>query len=75
MADPSIKTALGGAGNTYAITVRRPSPQPLMAVPQGISPRVQTLWANLMLIPLIFISGEYEKLGEFKQLWDSNRCV
>ncbi|KAL3907357.1 MAG: hypothetical protein SGPRY_010199 [Prymnesium sp.] len=75
MADPSIKTALGGAGNTYAITVRRPSPQPLMGVPQGSSPRVQTLWANLMLIPLIFISGEYEKLGEFKQLWDSNSSL
>jgi len=54
MGDKSTKEALGGAGNTYAIT---------------------TIWANIMLIPLIFLSGEYEKMGEFKELWNKNSAL
>merc|ERR1719460_3521266 len=28
-----------------------------------------TLWATLLLIPMIFISGEYAKFDEFKKIW------
>lgn len=30
---------------------------------------ITTLWATLMLVPMIFISGEYQKFGEFKEMW------
>jgi len=48
MADKSLKDAVGGAGNVYALT---------------------TLWATVFLFPMIFISGEYAKLDEFKKIW------
>jgi len=54
MSDKAVKDALGGAGNTYAIT---------------------TIWATIMLIPLVFISGEYAKFEEFKKLWSSNESL
>jgi len=33
---------------------------------------ITTIWAAIMLIPLIFISGEYEKSGAFINLWNEN---
>jgi solute carrier family 35 protein E1 len=51
MAEEGLKEAVGGAGNTYAIT---------------------TLWATLMLIPLVFITGEYNKLDQFMQMWSAD---
>ena len=30
---------------------------------------ITTLWATVMLIPAVFISGEYQKFGEFKAMW------
>ena len=45
MADPSLKTAVGGPGNAYALT---------------------TLWATLILIPTLFISGEASQKDVFK---------
>jgi len=33
---------------------------------------ITTLWATLMLIPMIFISGEYQKFGEFKAMWEAD---
>ena len=104
MSDKALKEALGGAGNTYAVTVRRrPNhhcivaflprlPRPVMFVasrrnPPRCSPHscadstsllaasacLQTIWAGIMLIPLVFISGEYEKFGAFTKLWNENR--
>jgi len=51
MSDKALKEALGGAGNTYALT---------------------TIWSAIMLVPLIFISGEYEKMDGFTKLWNEN---
>merc|ERR1711924_475018 len=48
MADPELKTAVGGAGNTYAIT---------------------TIWATIMLLPSIAISGEFARLSSFQDMW------
>jgi len=33
---------------------------------------ITTIWAAIMLIPLIFISGEHKKFGEFTELWNNN---
>merc|ERR1719313_2310657 len=30
---------------------------------------ITTLWAFVLLIPAVFISGEYAKFGEFKEMW------
>jgi len=30
---------------------------------------ITTLWATVMLVPLIFISGEYEKMDAFRKMW------
>ena len=51
MADPSLKTAVGGPGNAYALT---------------------TLWATLILIPTLFISGEASQKDVFKAMWDAD---
>ena len=48
MADPELKSAVGGAGNTYAIT---------------------TIWATIMLLPSIAISGEFARLSSFQDMW------
>jgi len=34
-----------------------------------------TLWATIMLVPLIFISGEYTKFDDFKKMWNSNDAL
>ena len=47
----SLKEAVGGVGNAYAIT---------------------TLWATLMLIPAVFISGEYQKFDSFMKMWNED---
>jgi len=36
---------------------------------------ITTVWAAIMLIPLIFISGEYEKMGEFNKMWQTNSTL
>jgi len=54
MADKETKDAIGGAGNTYAIT---------------------TLWATVMLVPMLFLSGEYAKFDDFKKLWNTNDAL
>jgi len=36
---------------------------------------LSTLWATIMLVPLVFLSGEYEKFGDFKKLWDSDATL
>merc|ERR1740138_419102 len=36
---------------------------------------ITTVWAAIMLIPLIFISGEYEKIGDFNKLWQTNSTL
>jgi len=33
---------------------------------------ITTIWAAIMLIPMIFLSGEYQKLDAFTALWKSN---
>jgi len=47
----SLKEAVGGVGNAYAIT---------------------TLWATLMLIPCVFISGEYQKMDVYMSYWKND---
>eukprot|EP00965_Chrysotila_dentata_P032182 1073470-Pleurochrysis_carterae.AAC.3 len=51
MAEPGLKEAVAGAGNTYAIT---------------------TIWATIMLLPLIFISGEWDKRDQFIAMWEAD---
>lgn len=51
MAEPGLKDAIGGAGNTYALT---------------------TLWSTFLLIPLIFITGEFEKMSKFVDMWNAD---
>jgi len=46
-----LKAALGGVGNTYALT---------------------TLWATLLIVPLVFLSGEYGKWDEFVAMWKAD---
>ena len=33
---------------------------------------ITTLWATLMLVPMIFISGEYAKFDEFAAMWNAD---
>jgi len=32
---------------------------------------ITTLWATILIVPMIFISGEYAKFNEFKAIWEA----